>query len=223
MTPGLPSSLPAYEAAHVVVLMPTTQGHRVALQWSLGMSLLGFPCGHQFALRTDYAVDQARELLLQDALAAPGATHCLWWDDDVWPQPDALSRLMRHRYPIVSGIYLDRRGQIVAGNFHDGRREALDRPASPPQPGHALFVDAVGLGFCLMDLRIFRHLPRPWFVYDRTFSEDFYLCWNIRERLGIRVLLDGDVLLGHESPMLVQPDGSVRFAFAVPGSEARVV
>ncbi len=218
----LPSSLPAQDRVSLVVAIPTGHGRRVALHWALGLRLFGLPGEHRFVLRSDYAVDEAREGLARDALAVPGATHILWWDDDIWPPPGAVSLALRHRYPIVSGIYRDRQGRICAGDFYQGRADAFQRPLAGPTAGGVAYVDAAGLGFCLMDLRLFRRLQPPWFRYSPEFSEDFRLFWRIKQELGVRVLLDGDIRLGHEASVVTDSDGRTQPAVFTPGAQTVV-
>jgi len=196
--------------ARIAVCTPTTYSQRVSLPWMLDYLRLECPFERHPLVHTHYLVDANREALAEKALAL-GVTHVLWYDDDVRPAPDALLRALRHHHPLVAGAYMGKQHAVCIGDFvQDDAGRTVVRPVAPPGRGQVVEVDACGFGFLLMDARVLRRLARPWFVYERDgMSEDYAFCRRVKEKLGLRVLVDGDVRLGHEMGMQARPDGSV--------------
>jgi hypothetical protein len=201
----IPSSIPAVGGL-VAACIPTKHDRRVALPWMLAMDQFQVPLDYHIHVFADYNVATGRERLAEIALA-DGASYILWLDDDIYPPANGLDLALRHRYPIVSGCYVDREDRPAAVWLADWEGEVVANHCRLPGPGQRLACDAVGLGFCLMDTRILRALPRPWFVYEHRLSEDFYFFLQVKRRLRIPVLLDGDIALGHERTEQVGPDG----------------
>lgn len=129
-----------------------------------------------------------------------GATHLLFWDDDVIPPPDGLYRLLAHDVDIVSGFYTTRHAPVTPvafrlteggsyqsiEEFHDGLQE----------------VDGIGAGFVLIKRRVFEQMEPPWFQFictpdvRRNISEDLYFC-RMAQQAGFRIHLDFDVQCQH--------------------------
>ncbi len=196
----------------IAVCVPTTHGRTVSLMWAVNTHTVLANVPHVLAVRTDYSVDRNREALAEQALATPGVAHILWMDDDIWPPPNVVPGMLARKYPIVSGVYVDKQNRMCAGMFSgDGSKTPLVLNRVPaPAAGQITFVDAVGLGFCLMETNIFRRLKQPWFESASSLSEDFRLFRRCGDELGIRVLLDGNVPLGHEQQMRLSINGSVQ-------------
>ncbi|MHC1624465.1 MAG: hypothetical protein ACXQS2_00410, partial [Methermicoccaceae archaeon] len=80
------------------------------------------------------------------------------------------------------------------------------------------YVDAVGLGFCLIDARVFDRIEYPWFEYivdvvdgrKREISEDFNFFLKTIEK-GFKVLVDGGVICPHEANVQLLWNGDVRW------------
>jgi hypothetical protein len=204
-------------AVKLAVCIPTTHARMTPIRWAVNFRRLEIPCDHYFVLYSGYTIDKSREHLVEDALKTPGTTHLLFWDDDIWTPPEALRLALRWAYPVVSGLYMSRKGQLCAGFFVEGGSQ----PLPPLKQGQRAFVDYAGLGFCLFDIRVFKRLSRPYFCYGEDMSEDVYLFDKIKRELGIPVLVDADIWLGHETPMEVMPDGTGRYLRAhVPSAKA---
>jgi len=191
----------------IVLCMPTTAHRAGSVDWALHFRLLPLPYLHRVIVRSDYRVDMNREALAEAALAVPGATHLLWWDDDIWPAREGIRALLRHQYPITAGPYRDKQGRPSLMRWHNGRHDRVDR-LQPPGPGQHLYADAVGLGWCLMDLRIFRAVPRPWFQFAADLGEDCYFFAKVHDVWRIPVLVDGDAACGHEMPVRLTVDNA---------------
>lgn len=128
-------------------------------------------------------------------------------DSDVVPPWDAVPRLMKHRLPIVSGMYcrrsppagvpvMMRQGQWVTGGF---------------KPGDLVEVETVGAGCLLIHNSVLRALPpqRPgkhWFDWRVDMvsiqdgkppqSEDFTFCLHAKNH-GYKVYVDSSVQCRH--------------------------
>lgn len=192
----------------IVVCMPTTASRAVSLYWALHLRFLPLPQVTKILIRSDYRVDANREALAEAALALPGITHLLWWDDDIWPPTGALAALLRWSYPAVAGPYRDKQGRSTVLRFADA---ALTRVArlEPPGPAQHLWADAAGLGWCLLDVRLLRRLPRPWFRFEGPIGEDCYFFAQLQRTWHLPVLVDGEAACGHEMPTRLQASGSV--------------
>lgn len=76
--------------------------------------------------------------------------------------------------------------------------------------GNWLQVSVVGMGCCLIDMKIFKEVPRPWFKWD-TFddvSEDFYF-FEQALKYGYKVNVFTDVKLSHIGKLKVKCDGTI--------------
>ncbi len=191
------------DAPSLAILIPSTAGRHPSIFWAMQLKLYQIPFQHKLLMRTDYAVDVNREGLAEMALQL-GASHVLWWDDDIWPPNGAVQRMMQHKAPIVSANYVDKKGWSTAAWFND--QDANIVRADTTGTG-SLLVDMVGLGFCLMETRILRQVSRPWFVYRPEQSEDAHFFRKVKQELGIPVVLDYQIRCGHENTALRYPEG----------------
>ena len=191
------------DSPSIAICIPSTAGRHPSIFWAMQLKLYTIPYKHKVLMRTDYAVDLNREGLAELALAE-GVSHILWWDDDIWPPMGAVSRMMAHRAPIVSGNYVDKKGWSIAARFNAD--DMMVQRAEPQGDGHIL-VDMVGLGFCLMETRILTQLPKPWFVYKPEQGEDAYFFRQVHDLLQIPVVLDYQIACGHENVALRYPQG----------------
>lgn len=76
--------------------------------------------------------------------------------------------------------------------------------------GNYVEIDVVGLGFCLIDMRIFREVPGPWFNWNEQgeISEDFYFC-ELAKKYGFNTKVFTDVRLSHLGNLKVLSDGKI--------------
>lgn len=135
----------------------------------------------------------------QKKAAAQGVSHILFWDDDVYPPHDALIKLLRHKVPIVSGLYYTRTAPSypVAYMKEDGRyRHVADDSDGLKE------VDGVGCGFLLVAREVFEKLSSPWFQFiqrgdpNDMLSEDLFFC-ELAQAAGYPILMDFSVKCGH--------------------------
>ncbi len=112
---------------------------------------------------------------------------------------------------IVSGLY---RAKQKVGFNYAAWMKAQDKVQGyvPIQSwsGNWLQVSVVGMGCCLIDMKIFKEVPKPWFKWD-TFddvSEDFYFFEKALEQ-GYKVNVFTDIKLSHIGKLKVKCDGTI--------------
>lgn len=174
------------------------------IAWSFGLRNLIVP-GQIIGL-AGMPYDHARNTACQHCLAG-GFDWMFFLDSDVIPPRDTVLRLIAHNKPIISGMYcrrspphgvpvMIRHGQWVT-NF---------------RPGEIVEVDLVGAGCLLIHRTVLESLPhsrpgKPWFDWrvdlmgidpeGCALSEDFVFCKNVREKLGIPILVDTSIRCRH--------------------------
>jgi len=165
----------------------------------------------------------ARDALVSQALSV-NADYIFFIDtDNVFETPEDPNIALKTLYQcmnkdpnskdakIVSGLY--RAKQNVGFNYAAWMKvQDQDKGYVPIQSwsGNWLQVSVVGMGCCLIDMKIFKEVPRPWFKWD-TFddvSEDFYFFEKARER-GYKVNVFTDVKLSHIGKLKVKCDGTI--------------
>lgn len=132
-------------------------------------------------------------------------------DDDVFPPPDALMRLLSHNERIVSGLYLGRRPphQPVAYHFHTREDGSGYLPITAEEvtgEPKLIEVEAIGAGCLLVHRTVFEAMQEAEMTPfqflcgggrdGRDMSEDMWFCEQART-LGFRIMLDTGVSCGH--------------------------
>lgn len=156
------------------------------------------PNGDQLLIFTSQGtlIVNQRADLAKSALKA-GADYILWLDTDMRFPKDVLDRLLAHKKPIVAANYATRRLPVdtVAFRLHEnggwetvktGNKTGLEK------------VEAVGMGVMLMDTKVLKEMPQPWFSItyhqnsDEYSGEDIFFCYKAN-KLGHEVLIDHDL------------------------------
>ncbi|MFL6864020.1 MAG: hypothetical protein ACJ8DZ_13585 [Allosphingosinicella sp.] len=124
-----------------------------------------------------------RTLLLRRAMEWD-ARYLLWLDSDHVFPPDALLRLLSHALPVVGCNYPRRAaptGPVATRYNQAGELEQLWTTAAKAQAGEIEEVAVLGLGFCLLDMRIFAQVQAhaeagagwaKWEPFERILSPD---------------------------------------------------
>ena len=165
----------------------------------------------------------ARDALVSQALSV-NADYIFFIDtDNVFEIPEDPNIALKTLYQcmnkdsnskdakIVSGLY--RAKQKVGFNYAAWMKvQDRDKGYVPIQSwsGNWLQVSVVGMGCCLIDMKIFKEIPKPWFKWD-TFddvSEDFYF-FEQALKYGYKVNVFTDVKLSHIGKLKVKCDGTI--------------
>ena len=107
--------------------------------------------------------------------------------------------IQREDVDVVSGMYLERLSKRVCARKWNDIEKQYEYYRKSELEGKITQVDAVGMGCCLIDTRIFTNLDYPWFKYEEKtggLSEDLYFCERVRE-LGGKIWIHGDVVFNH--------------------------
>lgn len=138
----------------------------------------------------------AREKIVLRALEAE-CTHLCFIDSDMSFEPDALQRLIK------SGEQFIVKKDIIAGLFfqrYDPYPPALSINDKQVIPSKLTEVDWVGMAFTLIDMNVFKKIPRPWFELDfnpkHIVSEDILFCIKAK-KLGFKIWVDPEIHIGH--------------------------
>jgi len=158
-------------------------------------------------------VDRARNSLVDQMLHHPlEPTHIFFLDADILPAPDTLIQLLRHRLPIVSGLYRKRLPPHEPVAFVKGK---VLRPISTKGP-RLKQADVVGGGCLLVRREVFEKVKGPWFTSEwRTeghLSEDFSFCEKAR-KAGYKIMVDTKVTPAHLEPMGIGTDRKGKVSF----------
>lgn len=211
---------------------------RVSLDWSVHFAnmLKYTSVPVEVLISRHYNIDKARQNGVMVARKI-GATHCLFVDSDIIPLtyqnnvfapfPQVINYMLSFHYPIVSGLYLSKKdmwpvvydyvGEDVLFKITDKKFEDFVDKIS--------FADGVGLGFCLIDMRVFDILERngyfPFFEYKTDYekrieiSEDLYFC-NLLRKCGFSIMVLGKICCMHIATMGLLPNRMVEY---LPTSE----
>jgi len=198
------------------------------IEWSMAFRTLNLP-SHVFVLSSHFPIDLSRNSIVNSLLGY----NCKWilmLDTDVCPPPDAVTRLLSHNLPIVSGLYWMKQPPYapvamrrVPQKQPDGSTKQVLSAVAGWAPGEPLEVDAVGMGCCLIHSRVFRAFQEKGMQYYRwTFgkpdkpaeeegmSEDFNFIVDAK-KLGFKTYLDPSVACGHQGVGMVR-EGAIKIS-----------
>lgn len=139
-------------------------------------------------------VDQ-RENLVEEAISS-GATHILWLDTDMTFPPDVVERLEKHNKPVVTCNYVKRGIPTMPVAYKSDGKQAY--PVNSNGKTGLEEVDVTGLGVCLMDVRVFKDIPKPWFLMGynpntgKHMGEDVYFFRKLKDA-GYKCWVDHDL------------------------------
>ncbi|HTT14977.1 MAG TPA: hypothetical protein VMG81_04265 [Thermoplasmata archaeon] len=199
---------------------------KVSIEWACSFADTLHNAGVQVALfhLGHYEIDYARNDLV-DLSLGQHCTHTFFLDSDLLPYEwrivngkvagrafaGTIPYFLTLEYPIVTGLYwMKSHGRSNLGVFNDDelyRMRGLTFKLED-MVGRRIYVDAAAIGCCLIDNRVFEHIPYPWFHYYRSkernaegkwdeLSEDFYFCRKARAA-GYPILAVGDLVAKHE-------------------------
>jgi glycosyltransferase involved in cell wall biosynthesis len=193
----------------VVVGVPTQEMARRADFYD-AINLLQVPEGIELLKTFSHGQSPAkgRNVIIEEALKND-CTHILFLDDDVYPQPDAISRLLIHDKDIVTGLYVSRsyphrpyifskanpNGSCVWDFLYDGKQGLVE-------------IVGAGMGICLIKMEVFRALEKPWIrlgeLESDNWCDDLGFFKRVREA-GFKIYCDLDCIAMHSFSGKVYP------------------
>jgi len=155
-------------------------------------------------------VDSAYNSLIKYILNNPYLSkfkYVLTIEEDNLPPADGLLKLYESmdKYDVVSGLYWSKSENGFPMLFGDPDTDKFDSKPLVPKPGEVQPAAALGMGFNLFKLDMFRNIEEPWFktvqdvdpIYGiTTMTQDFYFYRKAAEK-GYKFACDNRVLVGH--------------------------
>lgn len=155
-------------------------------------------------------VDAAYNAMIEYILSNPYLStfkYILTIEEDNLPPPDGLLKLYRHmdKYDVVSGLYWGKGDDSFPMIFGDPSVDPLDAKPQKPVYNEVQQANALGMGFNLFKLDMFRKIDKPWFQTVETneplegvkhLTQDFYFYRKAAEK-GFKFACDNSVLVGH--------------------------
>jgi hypothetical protein len=162
----------------------------------------------------------ARDTLVNQALQS-NCDYMFFLDTDIiFESPQDPNEALNILYQCMNKDRSDKDAKIVGGlyrakqkqGFHYGMWMRANEKGFVPiekWSGNWLNVDVTGLGCCLIDMDVFRNIPKPYFYWEVQdgISEDFYF-FELAKKHGYSVHIFTDVKLSHLGGLKVKWDGS---------------
>ena len=163
-------------------------------------------------LKQNTYIHTARNQFVYDAVEN-AATHLMFIDSDMQFKAKDFDTLIERNLDIVGGLYVSRfsEKQNICKKIieKDGFRQMIDFNEIPTM-SEPFEVDAVGTGFMLINMNVFKVLEPPFFFYtepttfhmksvrfpNNELGEDITFCMYAKEN-GFKVWCDPTVEIGH--------------------------
>ena len=163
----------------------------------------------------------ARDMLVKQALEI-GADYLFFLDSDlIFENPKDPNIGLRTLYQVMSD---NSDSKIVSGLYRARKKDGFtyamwaQAPGDSPKgyvpisewTGNWIEVRVTGLGCCLIDMNVFKTIPKPWFSWEQKddISEDFYFMEKAR-KYGYATRVFTDVKMSHIGVMKVLSNGSI--------------
>lgn len=123
-------------------------------------------------------------------------------EEDNLPPADGLLKLYESigEYDVVGGLYWSKSENGFPMMFGDPANGIYDSAPQVPKYGEVVRVNALGMGFNLFKLDMFKNIEGPWFktveAEDSLLTQDFYFYRKAAEK-GYTCAMDCRVLVGH--------------------------
>jgi len=140
---------------------------------------------------------RARQAAIEHALKTD-YTHVLFLDDDMQFDGDLFAKLHASNVDVVAANYTNKNPLSTTPQTHGLNGELV---SSVGKEGLEE-VGWIGFGAVLINLSIFKDIPKPWFemkwLEDRQsfIGEDYFFCAQVREH-GVKIFINHDVKCGH--------------------------
>jgi hypothetical protein len=157
------------------------------------------------SMKVDVAYETLIEYILDNDYLSK-FKYILTIEEDNLPPSDGLLKLYESmdEYDVVGGLYWGKGEGGFPMIFGDPNIPGDFKPQIPVA-GTVQPANALGMGFNLFKLDMFRKIPRPWFEtvegkddngQDRAATQDMYFYKKAKEQ-GFKVACDSSVLVGH--------------------------
>lgn len=163
---------------------------------------------HVRNLDVDVTLNQSRGTLLNDMRThlveqamLMGATHIMFFDNDMTFPHDTIARLLAHKKPMVGANYsMRRRPCYPTSKSADGKSYVYTDHMSTGLEE----CMAGGFGVVLIETGLFEAVSRPWFdggearsTFNTSnmagFGEDYFFCYKCRQETGQGFWVDHDL------------------------------
>ena len=130
-----------------------------------------------------------------------GADYLLFVDEDIKVNPDVLVKLINSKKDIVSALIFKRK-LITSPAFSifqknpDNPTEEMLVPFWDYPKNSLFFVPAAGTGCMLINMKIFKKFPEPYFKFWKGIGEDIFFCLRAREA-GIKTWVNSKAKTEH--------------------------
>ncbi len=149
--------------------------------------------------QTGSYIQDNRETIVETAIER-GMTHLLFIDHDMVFEPQAVESLVNRNKDIIGAPFSLR--TTPSDPFATVKKEDPHGNKIWEEQGDLIKCCAVGTGFMLINLEVFKKIKKPWFQleYDDKgelqYGEDMSFCRKAREA-GFDIFCDTTVKLGH--------------------------
>lgn len=182
----------------------------VSFDWTIRFSSLQLP-NHRIVSESTAAIDLARERAIKNALSVD-PEWLMFIDTDVYPPKDVYKRLRQHELDVVSAVYHVQKGVIHPAMWNLDNEGMLSGVIQYENDA-IVEADAIGLGCCLINSRVFEDIEPPYVRWTQGYEEhewdksdiqedvgigeDFYLCHKIKNA-GYHIYVDTSIECIHE-------------------------
>jgi hypothetical protein len=154
-----------YSSIRLAVCMPTREQMHSRCTFSLynlALELTKLGIENKFFLSPGTLIANQRDELVKVAKEW-SATHVMFIDSDIVFEPQHVIDLLEFDEPIVGAAYSKRLDPIIPTAWHE-----IDNWNSyvrlEEQTDSHIQVDAMALGFCLINVEVFDAIQKPWFI-----------------------------------------------------------
>lgn len=144
-----------------------------------------------------------------------GFDYLLFLDSDMIVNENTLLMLMRNRENIISGLYVERRGEHRITAYDNVKTRAIFR--SPNADNITLDsdtclreVEGIGMGCCLIKVECLKQIRKKYkslFEPYKGLGEDLSFCYRAR-KCGYHIMLDTTVRCGHIGEQIYEYGGA---------------
>lgn len=198
----------SWRRQRTVIVMPT--GSSIPAKVALALWNLGLPPNNPVirVLAIGLEVGEAYSNAFEGILAEPDLRnweYALTVEHDNLPRPNSFLKLLSRmdqnpQMAAISGLYFQKGEGGIPQIWGDPRDPVRNFRPQPPVNGELVECCAVGMGFTLWRLSMFRddRLRRPWFQTQRQpmMTQDLFF-WDDARDKGYRCGVDCSVKVGH--------------------------